>query len=136
MMNGDGKSDSSIVPEKPPNKATQVAAEVVEGRELAKGNLPECNTPRTLSRTDVPSALRRVCQAARRDNKQRFTALLHHVYDSERLRVAYRALRREAAAGVDGGGTMARGWRKTFRISRSGSSGERTGPNRFVGHTY
>ena len=68
MMNGDGKSDSSIVPEKPPNKATQVAAEVVEGRELAKGNLPECNTPRTLSRTDVPSALRRVCQAARRDN--------------------------------------------------------------------
>ena len=102
MMNGDGKSDSSIVPEKPPNKATQVAAEVVEGRELAKGNLPECNTPRTLSRTDVPSALRRVCQAARRDNKQRFTALLHHVYDSERLRVAYRALRREAAAGVDG----------------------------------
>ena len=47
MMNGDGKSDSSIVPEKPANKATQVAAEVVEGRELAKGNLPECNTPRT-----------------------------------------------------------------------------------------
>ena len=52
MMNGDGKSDSSIVPEKPANKATQVAAEVVEGRELAKGNLPECNTPRTLSRTE------------------------------------------------------------------------------------
>ncbi len=102
MMNGEGKSDSSIVPEKPANKATQVAAEVVEGRELAKGNLPECNTPRTLSRTEVPSALRRVCQAARRDNKQRFTALLHHVYDTEQLRVAYQALRREAAAGVDG----------------------------------
>jgi len=102
MMNRDGKSDSSIVPEKPPNKGTQVAAEVGEGRELAKGNLPECNTPRTLSRSDVPSALRRVCQAARRDSKQRFTALLHHVYDSERLGVAYRALRREAAAGVDG----------------------------------
>ena len=45
MMHGDGKSDSSIVPEKPSNKATQVAAEVVEGREQAKGNLPECNTP-------------------------------------------------------------------------------------------
>ena len=102
MMNGDGKSDSSIVPEKPPNKAMQMAAEVVEGRELAKGNLPECNTARTLSRSDVPSALRRVCQAARRDNKQRFTALLHHVYDTERLGVAYRALRREAAPGVDG----------------------------------
>ena len=102
MMHGDGKSDSSIVPEKPSNKATQVAAEVVEGREQAKGNLPECNTPRTLSRTDVQSALRRVCQAARRDNKQRFTALLHHVYETERLRAAYRALRREAAPGVDG----------------------------------
>ena len=100
MMNGDGKSDSSIVPEKPANKATQVAAEVVEGRELAKGNLPECNTARTLSRTDVPSALRRVCQAARKDNKQRFTALLHHVYNTERLRAAYRALRRQAAPGA------------------------------------
>jgi RNA-directed DNA polymerase len=102
MMNGDGKSDSSIVPEKPANKVTQVALELVEGRELAKGNLPECNTPRTRSRTDVQSALRRVCQAARRDNKQRFTALLHHVYNTERLRGAYRALRHEAAPGVDG----------------------------------
>jgi hypothetical protein len=53
MMNGDGKSDSSIVPEKPSNKATQAAAEVVEGRELTKGNWPECNTPRTLSRPGV-----------------------------------------------------------------------------------
>ncbi len=85
MMNGEWKSESSIVPEKPANKATQVAAEVVKGRELAKGNLPERDTPQTLSRTDVPSALRRVCQAARRDNKLRFTALLHHVYDTEQL---------------------------------------------------
>ncbi len=35
-MNGGGKSDSSIVPAKPPNKA--VAAEVVEERGLIKGN--------------------------------------------------------------------------------------------------
>jgi len=32
----------------------------------------------------------------------RFTALLHHVYDLNTLRAAYRALKREAAAGVDG----------------------------------
>jgi RNA-directed DNA polymerase len=32
----------------------------------------------------------------------RFTALLHHIYDLNTLRTAYRALKREAAAGVDG----------------------------------
>ena len=32
----------------------------------------------------------------------RFTALLHHIYDLKTLRTAYRALKREAAAGVDG----------------------------------
>jgi hypothetical protein len=32
-----------------------------------------------------------------RDRKQRFTALLHHVYDVERLRAAYLALKRDAA---------------------------------------
>jgi RNA-directed DNA polymerase len=43
-----------------------------------------------------------VRQAAKRDRKQRFTALLHHVYDVERLRQAYLALKRDAAAGIDG----------------------------------
>lgn len=40
--------------------------------------------------------------AARQQKQLRFTALLHHVYDVERLRRAYLALKREAAAGVDG----------------------------------
>jgi len=102
MTHRGGKSDSPIVPVKPPNKAVGTVAEVVEGRGLAKGNLPERNAPRTLSRTGVSSALGRVRQAARRDRKQRFTALLHHVYDDERLRMAYLALKREAVAGVDG----------------------------------
>jgi group II intron reverse transcriptase/maturase len=102
MTNGDGKSDSSVVPEKPPNKAGRPAAEAVEGRELAKGNPHESNTPRTQRRDGVPSALERIRQAARRDRKQRFTALLHHVYDVERLRAAYLAIKRDAAAGVDG----------------------------------
>ena len=48
------------------------------------------------------SAFDRVRQAAKKDRKQRFTALLHHVYDVERLRTAYHALKRDAAAGVDG----------------------------------
>jgi RNA-directed DNA polymerase len=32
----------------------------------------------------------------------RFTALLHHIYDRDDLHAAYPALKREAAAGVDG----------------------------------
>jgi RNA-directed DNA polymerase len=31
-----------------------------------------------------------------------YGALLHHIYDVERLRVAYLAVKRNAAAGVDG----------------------------------
>jgi group II intron reverse transcriptase/maturase len=74
----------------------------VEGRGLAEGNSPERNAYRTQGRNDAQSALERVRQAARRERKQRFTALLHHVYDVERLRAAYLALERDAAAGVDG----------------------------------
>ena len=102
MINGRGKSDSPVVPGKSPNKAGGPVAEAMEGRGLAKGNPSESNAPRTQSRTSVPSALERVRQAARRDRKQRFTALLHHVYEVERLRAAYRALKREAAPGIDG----------------------------------
>jgi retron-type reverse transcriptase len=32
----------------------------------------------------------------------RFTALLHHIYNLETLRLAYFSLKEEAAAGVDG----------------------------------
>ena len=102
MTNGRGKSDSSVVPQKPPNKARASAAEAVEGRGLAKGNPPERNASRTQRRTDAPSALERVREAARANRQQRFTALLHHVYDVGRLYGAYLALKREAAPGVDG----------------------------------
>jgi group II intron reverse transcriptase/maturase len=102
MTNGRGKSDSFTVPAKSPNKAEGPAAEAAEERELAKGNSPERNAFRTQSREDALSALERVRQAARRDKEQRFTALLHHIYDVERLRAAYLATKKEAAAGVDG----------------------------------
>jgi retron-type reverse transcriptase len=101
-MNDRGKSDSSVVPAKPSNKAGGAAAEMVEGRGLAKGKSPEGNALRTQSRDGAHSALERIREAARRDRKQRFTALLHHVYDVDRLRGAYLSLRRDAAAGVDG----------------------------------
>jgi group II intron reverse transcriptase/maturase len=101
-MNERRKSDSPVVPEKPPNKTGQPVAEGVEGRGLAKGNLREQNAPRTPSRTSAPSALERVRQAARKDRKAQFTALLHHIYDLDTLRAAYFSLKKDAAPGVDG----------------------------------
>ena len=102
MMNESGKSDRPVVPEKSPNNAGQPAAEGMEGRGLAKGNPPQQNASRTPSRNDAPSALERIRQAAKKDKKLRFTALLHHIYDLDTLRLAYLSLKREAAAGVDG----------------------------------
>jgi len=78
------------------------AAEGMEGRGLAKGNPPQQNASRTPSRPDAPSALERIRQAAKKDRKLRFTALLHHIYNLDTLRWAYFGLKKEAAAGVDG----------------------------------
>ena len=102
MMNDGGKSDRSVVPEKLPNKADSHAAEAVEGRDWAKGNPSKRDKPWTLSQPGLPSALERVGQAARQDRKLRFTALLHHIYDEDRLRRAYLAVEHDAAAGIDG----------------------------------
>ena len=102
MMNGHGKSDRPVVPAKSPNKAGQPAAEGMEGRGLAKGNLRQQNACRTPSRTDAPSALERVRQAAGKDKQLKFTALMHHIYNLETLKKAYFGLKREACAGVDG----------------------------------
>src|ERR1700683_4942258 len=102
MTNGPGKSDRPDVPEKSPNNAGQPAAEGMEGRGLAKGNLQQQNASRTPSREDALSALERVRQAASKDKETRFTALLHHIYNLETLRMAYFSLKKEAAPGVDG----------------------------------
>lgn len=96
-----GKSDGSVVPTKRLNDAGLPAEEVVEERDPAKENTAESNAPRTQSRTSAPSALERVRQAAKRDRKQRFTALFHHL-TVDRLHNAFLALERKAAAGIDG----------------------------------
>ncbi len=101
-MHGRGKSDRFVVPQKPPNKVGEPTAEVVEGRERAKGNLREQNASRMQGRSGAHSALERVREAAQQNRRLRFTALLHHIYDIDRLRAAYRAIHKEAAAGVDG----------------------------------
>ena len=100
-MNEHGKSDSPVVPVKPPNNSGRPDAEVVEERGLAKGNTDGLTRPGHSAGLGVSSGLDRVREVARRDKDARFTALLHHV-DLDRLRAAYWAVRPAAAPGVDG----------------------------------
>src|SRR6059058_839902 len=101
MMNGRGKSDSAIVAGKPTNKAGQLAAESVEPSAEAKGNASQQSTRRAQDRERVSQALERIRQVARQRKKERFTSLFHHI-SVELLRVAFLALKRDAAPGVDG----------------------------------
>src|SRR6266849_3374991 len=101
MMHDHEKSDSAIVAEKPTNKAEQSAAEPVEPRAEAKGNVSQQSTRRTQSCINVSQALERLRQAARQRKKERFTTLLHHI-SVDCLRTAFFALKRDAAPGVDG----------------------------------
>src|SRR2546430_5918484 len=101
MMNGRGKSDSAIVARKPTNKAGQLAAESVEPSAEAKGNASQQSTRRAQDRERVSQALERIRQVARQRKKERFTSLFHHI-SVELLRVAFLALKRDAAPGVDG----------------------------------
>jgi RNA-directed DNA polymerase len=101
MMHGRGKSDSVIVAMKPANKAEPSAAESGEPRAGTKGNASQQSTRRTQSRENVSQALDRIRQVARQRKKERFTALFHHI-SVDLLRTAFFALKRDAAAGVDG----------------------------------
>jgi retron-type reverse transcriptase len=78
------------------------STEGVEGRRQAKGNASPRDTLRTQSRAGVYQARERIRQVAKAKKEERFTALLHHVYDIEALREAYLGLKRDAAAGMDG----------------------------------
>src|SRR6201988_4592280 len=101
MMHGREKSDSAIVAVKPTNKEGRPGGEPVEPRAGAKGNARQQSMHRTQGRERVTQALERVRQAARQRKKERFTALLHHI-SIDCLRMAFFALKRDAASGVDG----------------------------------
>ena len=130
-MNEREKSDRPVVPEKSANERKDYWSffeEWMEGRGLAKEKeegeallreegeallraAPATQVDRTLSRVskggnadaqDLSQALDRIRAAARKDKGLKFTSLWHHVYDIARLRQAYLALKRDAAAGVDG----------------------------------
>jgi RNA-directed DNA polymerase len=97
-----GKSDGCVVPAIPLNNvpAAAGAAEAGEERRPAKGNTASKTPPGHCAGPGASNALDRVREAARKDRRTRFTALLHHV-DLARLRKAYRAIRPHAAPGVD-----------------------------------
>src|SRR3989449_9689093 len=101
MMNGRGKSDSAIVAGKPTNKAGQPAAESVEPSAEAEGNASQQSTRRAQDRESVSQALERIRQVARQRKEERFTSLFHYL-SVELLRLAFFALKRDAAPGVDG----------------------------------
>lgn len=104
-MNDHEKSHVVVVPAKGRNKGAsakaRTTADGLEGRTAPKGNLPAGSTDRTQSRGNVSQALERVREAAKQHRTMKFTALLHHITE-ERLTEAYRSLRKNAAAGVDG----------------------------------
>jgi group II intron reverse transcriptase/maturase len=101
LMHGSGESYCGVVPIKQPNKSERSPAEVVEGRPWTKKNTQEPNPSRTPSRVNGSSGLERVREAAKKDGKLKFTALLHHV-SIDLLRDSYSSLKKQAAPGVDG----------------------------------
>ena len=74
---------------------------MVEGRTLTKENAGQPNPNWTPSQGNGPSGLDRVREAARKNGKVRFTALLHHV-TVDLLQDSYFNLKKKAAPGVDG----------------------------------
>jgi len=136
-MNDPEKSDPRIVATKPTNKAGRPGAELVEPRLGTKGNAGRQSTHRSQNRARVTQALDRVRHAARQRKKEQFTALLHHV-NVDALRTAFYALKRKAAAGVDGvhGKTTRQISNLGSRTCMVGSIGEPTDRNHPAGRIY
>src|SRR5215467_6046175 len=101
MMYGPEESDPVVVAAKPTNKVERSTAESMEPRTETKGNAVQQSTRRAQDRESVSQALERVRIAARQRRKEKFTSLLHHI-DPARLKMAFFAIKRDAAPGVDG----------------------------------
>jgi len=101
MMHESKKSESPIVAMNATNNPGHTGAESPERRGDIKGNASETRTCRTQGRESVSPSLARIRQQAKAQPKLRFTALLHHI-TVDLLRQSYLALKRKAAAGVDG----------------------------------
>ena len=101
-MNADRESHDRVVPAKCPNKGgSSSPAEGMEGSRSTKENTGQVTASQIQSWGNVLDGLRRVREAAKKDKRLRFTALLHHV-SVALLANSFYALKREAAPGVDG----------------------------------
>ncbi len=95
------KSDSVVVPEKLANETK--CQGVDGGKDAGQGKCGrEKRAPDTDAGTSAPSDLARIRHVSSKDKTAKFTALMHHVYNVDRLRRAYQSLERKAAAGIDG----------------------------------
>jgi len=100
-MHVDEESEREIVPMKDANKDKRLSAERPEGSERIEENDPSPRTVRAQQRAAVSPGLEGVRQAARRKTTGKFTSLLHQL-TPELLRSSFFALKKQAAAGVDG----------------------------------
>ncbi len=100
-MHVTGESDGCRVPTKGPNSEGQPKGEGPEGRRPTKENIGPTAAAQTQSRTTASYGREGVREAARKDKKMRFTALLHHV-TAPLLLNSYYELKKQAAPGVDG----------------------------------
>jgi len=96
-----GESDGRVLPTKGPNSVGRPAGEGLEGRRPTKENTGPTAAARTQSRIPAPAGRDGVREAAQKDKKVRFTALLHHV-TVDLLWDSYYQLKKQAAPGVDG----------------------------------
>ena len=101
MMHGEEKSDPAIVVRKPANEAAGAAEERVERRVGTNGKPGDRPADQTQGWVPASSSVERLRQYVKRKPRERLTALMHHVTPAA-LHEAYLALKREAAAGVDG----------------------------------
>src|SRR5215472_3919412 len=98
-MNAAGESDGRVVPAKCPNKGGSLSPEEgMEGRRPTKENTGQLAASQMQSWGNALAGLRRVREAAKREKRLRFTALLHHV-SVALLTNSFYALKREAAGG-------------------------------------
>jgi RNA-directed DNA polymerase len=101
-MNAGRESDGRVLPAKCLNKGGSLSsAEGREGRRSTKENTGQLAASQMQSWGNALAGLRRVREAARRDKRARYTALLHHV-SVALLTDSFYALKRGAAPGVDG----------------------------------
>lgn len=101
-MNAGRESDGCVVPTKCPNQGGCLSpAEGMEGSQPTKENTGQTTASQIQSWGNALNGLQRVREAAKRDKRLRFTALLHHV-SIALLANSFYALKRQAAPGVDG----------------------------------